>query len=367
VAADVQRLGAGGLAPSKKDPWPLRETSGRVEDGVWPLLKLFADRDYVDRFVKEDITLAREHYARIANGVIQAREYFHAASHTSLATAPTLLYYGMLHLADALIASRGGSQSQNHGLRRLRGALPDDLDYFGCKVDRKGAFASLNEVVNCDVSPVLNPLGRSGVVFWSTMTVMADELPTRGNIVGSTVNFWELVGAIPELHEYCIYSDRVICLTVPLHEIKLERRPPTETTLTLAFARGLEEYVSDYLVSRVGMERWIEGVDLVGYRHVSQDPEGSVSVPRLRSPLRGQPHLIFPQSREWQVSEIATMLLSMFILGDLARYQTNLWMSFIKRPSVELEAVSAFVDVALPKFPFLVLNHLRREYLHFTE
>jgi hypothetical protein len=329
------------------------------------------DRDYVDRFAKEDITLTEEHYARIANGVIQAREYFHAASHTSLATAPTLLYYGMLHLADALVASRSGSQSKHHGLRRLRGAFPDDLDYFGCKVDHTGAFtgafASLNEVVDCDVSPVWNPLGRGEVEFLSTMTAMAFGLPTRGNIVGSTVKFWDLVGAIPELHEYCIYSARVICFTVPLHEIKVDRRSPTETTVTLAFARGLEEYVSDHLVTRLGMERWIEGVDLVGYRHVIQDPEGSVSVPRLRSPLRGQPHLIFQQSREWQVSEIATMLLSMFILGDLARYQTNLWMSFINRPSLELEAVSTFVDVALPKFPFLVLNHLRREYLHFTE
>jgi YaaC-like protein len=120
------------------------------------------------------------------------------------------------------------------------------------------------------------------------------------------------------------------------------------------------------LRSTLGMEEWIEGRDIVVFRAVSKE---LFRTPWLRSPLRGQPHMLEPRlpGHEWQISEVATMLLAMFILGDLARYRSNLWMDFISHPSFEVEAVRAFVDIVGSKFPFLVLNHLRREYLHFAD
>jgi hypothetical protein len=87
--------------------WPIREVAGRVEDNVWRLLALFRNSEYARRNAEAGVTLTDDHCERIANGIIQAREYFQAAPHTSLATAPVLLYYEMLHLADVLIAACG--------------------------------------------------------------------------------------------------------------------------------------------------------------------------------------------------------------------------------------------------------------------
>jgi hypothetical protein len=345
--------------------WPIREISGRAEDRVWPLLGLFTDSKYAKRFAKENEPLTDEHCERIANGVLQAREYFQAASHTSLATAPVLLYYGMRHLAEVLIAASGKPQPPpRHGLSRMQGEYANHLDYFGCKVWPRGVFAVLNEVVDCDINVVLNPLGKGGMVLPWTRAMIAYEYPKRDEIIGNTVRFWDIVGSIPELHEYCVGSDRIECLTVPLHQIKIERRNRNVTVL-LALSREVPEFIREDLHSTIGMEEWVQGREIMAFRAVSKD---KFRTPWLRSPLRGEPHILAPRlpGYEWQISEVATMLLVMFILGDLARYQSNLWMDFISHTSTEVEAVRALADVVAAKFPFLVLNHLRGEYLHFA-
>jgi hypothetical protein len=348
--------------------WPIREVAARVEDKVWPLLALFTDSEYARRFAKEGDTLTDDHCERVANGILQAREYFQAASHTSLATAPVLLYYGILHLANVLIAASAKPQPDHHGLTRLRGDFADTLDYFGCNIllPKKVpmVFASLNEVVDCDINIVPNPLGKGAMVLPSTMAMVAYEYPQRDDIIGSMVQLWDIVGSIPELHEYCVASDRIECLTVPLHQIKIERRNE-DVTVLLAFSREIPEFIGEDLRSTLGMEEWVEGRDVVVFRAVSKE---QFRTPLLRSPLRGQPHILAPRlpGSEWQISEVATMLLAMFILGDLARYQARLWMHFISGASIEVEAVRAFVDIAASKFPFLVLNHLRREFLRFA-
>jgi hypothetical protein len=85
----------------------------------------------------------------------------------------------------------------------------------------------------------------------------------------------------------------------------------------LAFSREIPEFIREDLRSTIGIQEWAEGRDILACRAVS---EGEFRTHWLRSPLRGQPHILAPRlpGYEWQISEVATMVLAMFILGDLA-------------------------------------------------
>jgi hypothetical protein len=193
--------GGGGCSVTNgSKQWPIREISAHVEGRVWSLPGLFTDSEYAKRFAKEkeDRPLTDEHCERITNGVLQAREYFQAASHTSLATAQVLLYYGMLHLAEVLIAACGKPKPPHyHGLSRIQGEYTDHLDYFGWKVKQHGVFPLLNRVVDCDINVVSNPPGMGGMVLPSTMAMIAYEYPRRDEIIGNTVQFWNIEGPFP--------------------------------------------------------------------------------------------------------------------------------------------------------------------------
>jgi hypothetical protein len=333
-----------------------------VEDRVWSLLRLFRNSTYADRWVRDHKCLQDEHFERITNGILQAEEYFRAASYISLATSPVLLYYGMLHLADVVIAANGKQQpTPHHGLKRVREGSSDPVDHLQCRVMNNGVFASFNNLVYRDVSPVRNPLGKEGTIFPASVAV-ALEYPQREAILGKTVHFDDFIGSIPDLSQHCAHSKRVHCLTVPLHDIQLESTQGKHT-LSLALSRESKSFVEEYLTTTLGMEELTEGPDLVVFRLVSGGD--SVSRPHLRSPLKGRPHIV--GGLKWQISEAATMLLLMFIFGDLARYQSNLWMKFVSQSSEENEIVNEFVNVAAVKFPYLVLTQLRRQLLLFAD
>lgn len=341
---------------------PIHEVPGRVEDKVWPLLRLFTNITYAKQWIAESNDLEDEHLERIIHGILQAEEYFRAASHTSLATSPVLFYYGMIHLADVIIAANAEQQPSHHGLKRIKEESDGVLDHLECRVLKSGVFASFNSLVSYDLVPVRNPLGREGVLF-DTSVAVSQRYPQRETILGESVHFGDFIGSIPDLSEHCTHSEKITYSTISLYDIQVDSTTE-EYTLSLALSRQLKRRVEEYLTSVLGMEELTEGTDLVAFRRVGK-PAGKIIMPHLRSPLRGRPHLL-ADGMSQQISEAATILLLMYILGDLARYQSRKWMRFVSQASEELEIVNEFASVAAVKFPYLILTQLRGQLLHFS-
>jgi hypothetical protein len=101
--------------------------SDRPAEDVWKLLRLFLDTTSVADRIRELHEIPKDKYEadvrkqaiQLAQSLRQAEEYFRASRSVTLATRPTLAYYGAISLARALILLR---RDGNYSLDALRAA-----------------------------------------------------------------------------------------------------------------------------------------------------------------------------------------------------------------------------------------------------
>lgn len=156
-------------------------------DEIWKRLRLMTDVPRVTKYIRDIHKVPesspdanqRKQASQLANCIRQAEEYFRAGESVSLATRPTLLYYGGIALTRALVllrldgthsfdALRQADRHNHHGLEFDRGPMKKVL-----KFDSTESFLnSIQCTINClrksvqeaSITDVIEntPRGRSG-------------------------------------------------------------------------------------------------------------------------------------------------------------------------------------------------------------
>ncbi|MCJ7822642.1 MAG: YaaC family protein, partial [Armatimonadetes bacterium] len=130
------------------------------ETTCWEMLRWFESQKYVEEQLSQrhgaTMQDVQDKAREIVSFVVQGREYFEAARQVSLATQPTLQYYGMACLASAITVSalpacRQADLGKGHGLRLDESQGCSDLNTLAVRVtSKKGTLLDLLSAVTCE-------------------------------------------------------------------------------------------------------------------------------------------------------------------------------------------------------------------------
>lgn len=314
---------------------------------LWDTFMFFENEQTTSRFLRGQYEkigldnpqrLAYLATPKVIYGIKQARQYYKAAEYGDIMTKPLLLYYGMMSLARALIATRepeypSTTSVLKHGLstRKLkRDAYQFVLDEV--RVQKDGVFVVLHSMLQgSDFGE------RNRVILKDLLSVIPDLSAGFEQIYG--------LPAVCEI-EYKNESDA--------HFWDLPRK--------ILHARGhtRDEFVQ--LMNRAANADQpifhLKQMDAPGRLHLYHNTPVT-DHPMVIFDLSGKPHLRYPHDHDKFIPEISLHFMLMFVLGMLCRYETERWGEMILLfSSQDVYVINEFLNLSMRKFPNLILNEL---------
>jgi len=310
----------------------------------WQMLSNFMYPANVERFFEESGTENHDKQLLelVSNSILQAQEYFYAASVVSLNISPLLLYYGTINLmfsASVLMLKRN-VEIKNHGI----------------KVELDGN--SLNRLADIEITPYFST--QDGGLF-QFCTAFCPEHNVLHYGSQSRWTLLEILGSIPELKrdfEDCYNTQSHI---IPIQVVKSQKdyveRVDKSEFRDLDIISDLKKIVnfdknyfnprltSDYVnYPYVILRRKIGGEQLTEYSVFGQA--------FLQRSHAKQSHLI-------SLPNIIYMYMGLFTLSYLSRYKPAIWSSFVKSDSTgEKRVIEKFLKICKRALPNFILNSI---------
>lgn len=345
---------------------PVRIPSEQPYRKLWDTYVYFENEQTTREFLKKRyeelgfeklIPLVYQATPKFIYAVKQAREYYRAAEHCDILTKPLLLYYGMMALSKALIATRDPEYPSTtsvlkHGLstRRLK---RDDYSFAEdeVRVQKDGLFNVLHRTLNGP--PIEN---------------------------GTRLRMKDLLAVIPELiHPYRrLYGEPAVAT---LHHVEAASQPPADRqggtgighrnawhlprSIVAVGKKTTEEFLD--LLNRHGGEqaRFFypeDAHDEEGVLRIHLDGDGHLRHPLVTHDFSGQPYLRLPHEGDLAIPEASVHYMIMFVLGMLCRYETERWGEMILTfSSHDTFVINEFLNVSMRKFPNMILDELCQE------
>lgn len=398
---------------------PVRET--------WKYLRLFLDVPSVTERIKtlhnvpkgKHEKSTKKQAEQINYCIRQAQEYFQAAAKVSLATRPTLLYYGAANLSQALILLRlSGDHSidrlreekkhNHHGLEIIRGTAAEALK--GGSVERFLESLQVRCFVNND-----KPWGHFALFYKSlvpsvfreeadlhdsriTNTLLrrdfarpcADLLP-QDTFLSQKLDVMSIFKTLPDLCADLIEMkiQPNLCLgnikTVVRYEYDIlpeseqaDLVQPEEKKAVKISARrdyfidGILVKQKDHLLSfyREKIPNLKLEADFGNNLRFSVNSEypnpnnEKIYYPDLVEDISGKKYFIL--APESYMHEPAAMFVALYCFGMLSRYYPDVWMKAIDTNVRIAELSNSFLNIAYRKFPNLILDQLSwvKHYIH---
>jgi hypothetical protein len=378
-----------------------------IED-VWKLLRLMRDTVSVAARIRQLHKIpdgkheadVRKQAVQLAQSLRQAEEYFRAARLVTLATRPTLLYYGATSLSRALILLR---QDGSHSYDALR--VSERHNHHGLDVGKRfltvSADASAQDIFRSIASEI--HVHRTEGVPWGNFSLFYDSLiapaviirhtivesgratsttkdetqPTVdlgpiADLVGRTLDLLTLIQQMPDLwlHIIDLTLEPTVCpghtelksLVTPAGSDGGEgpARVQQEWDFFVYAATALQrEQLKELVAESEGMSILNEtetSLALRLTREFSGDAMPRVYVPDAVDSLTGR--MFFVPNPEAYIVEPAAQLAILYSLSMLARYYPDKWMAFIERNVLVAELLDTVLNVIERKFPLLVLDQL---------
>jgi hypothetical protein len=319
----------------------------------------------------------------------QAEEYFRAASSVSISTKPLLLYYGAmsLALAEILIKQSGGSsldrargQHAHHGLDLRCDANPSTLEDLRDSAssiravplqkgsgERFGTFElwhrTSRETPHSGIKTVIfeNNTAQSQV---ESLAIGNDERPEL--LRGQGVTLLDCFRNIPDMYHFMYQCGIVPEIVRGKVELTIDHRlksidhqtilhPGNESVLNKVYDRFEFE---PSIVSQIHIRELKSGC-IISNKRKFDDPQG-----HSKSPFGFQVKSdeLFFSSSDRSLNEFGLIYVSLFMLGNYARYYPDQWMVDVERSSILALASTEFMAVAETRLPILVLSEMMQTY-----
>ncbi|GAX88714.1 YaaC family protein [Effusibacillus lacus] len=276
-------------------------------------------------------------------GIKQARQYYRAAESCDIMTKPLLLYYGMMSLARAFIASRNPDYPTTtsvlkHGLstRKLKREsycfIQDEI-----RVQKDGLFVVLHDM-----------LGGS-------------RFSDRQRVVMK-----DLLSVLPELMSSYerLYGPPSVC-EIDQAECSNGRYWDLPRWILQSGQHTREEFLG--MLNRMYPEQVLPDQGPV-FSLAESDPPGRLHIhhtvpvtthPLMIGDLSGRAYIRYPLTGDFLIPEISLHFMVMFVLGMLCRYETERWGEMILTfLSQDIYLINEFLNLSMRKFPNLILNQL---------
>jgi hypothetical protein len=386
----------------------------RTEDPIrqtWRFLRFFLDVPHVSQLIskahdvpegrhKENI---RKQATQISYCIRQAEEYFHASSQVSLATKPTLLYYGAVSLSQALYllrkdgtysidALRKEKKHNHHGLDLVRGFVVDTRssggveDFFNslqCEMHISGAgepwghFALFYQALVPTACRILSTVqdADSSIATNFNLPYTGHDMSPLKSFIGRKFNVFDIVRALPDM----FFTLREMNIVPDIARGSMNRHSTRHYTQYPEKNRELSRiltnhqfiideihpnnklYIIDFLKQRnpnikIGYEAGASVILNVLYDYTNEDEEPINYLPDCTDDLNGE--VFYITSPDTYISEPASFLIVLYCLRMLATYYPDVWMKTIDQSVRIAETVDLLLNIAYRKFPVLILDQL---------
>jgi hypothetical protein len=330
---------------------------------------------------------ARKQARQLRYCLIQAREYFNAAKVVSLATKPTLQYYGTmcLALAEILLKQTGDSsldrarqQHRHHGLlfrERPQAAINNRLDASAAALvaashvdahgERRGTFELWHR--SCRELPLVGKITQvleSGLtttfcgIIIGALDAPLEQLPVDG------VSLLQCLRCLPGMADH-LEVQGISPLTLRGKAEREQYSPPERTIIRITV------HPSDLATTffeNFSMEAgW---VDRTTFR---ETPGGGGGILELHNdPVNGSVRLRVPHCSPWTdeeiklwpsgqpLNEFGYLYIALFIAGNYARYFPDKWLMDVESSTPLAVAIEELTELAGWRVPWLCLTELSR-------
>lgn len=320
------------------------------ERTCWEMLQWFENPKYVGDQLETRYGLAseavEERAADVAAYVVQAREYFEAARRASLATQPTMLYYGMacFSAAISLAADPVRPLDGYHGMTVDKDLEWDDLPDLTIKVKERGVLQDLLATSGWDRYRVNCSHRKASVKARRPVSFGAERQLGLGSILLALPDLGKLADS-----RYPGWPDKPLELagvdfqepgTGAGYKVILRPKEPLAKEADELASQGWQALENGQFASAIHKDS-----DQLPLKHLLRDFTGAWYL------YDDEPFLL--------LSQIAALLAFGFCLGFLARYRPRRWAELVSgRRSNAVHIIRRFSYLVFEEFPVLALGEL---------
>jgi hypothetical protein len=389
---------------------------------VWKHLRFFLDVQTTANRIRRLQGIAEDTQRRniekqahqIAFCIRQAEQYFTASSHVGLATRPVLLYYGAMHLSQALIllkkdgthsldARRKAYRHNHHGLDLNRGKAEgaatatnaqDFLKFIecSCHIHEEKPWGHFPLFVDSLVPTAFTI--HCGIFLVGKQSFLERDIPMNSldpmpvaKLASRTLNALELIKGLPDLY-FSLFQMGVVpdlCRGSIKREIQYsssgQPRPAIEGSASAAVPPPFDHvvYADKFFLDGILPAQKAELVSLYKARnpkitivddhganlYLTLQAEGTHDqavfqqlgyYPDVIEDLAGKKYYIIRPDQ--YVPEPAALLALLFCLSMLSRYYPDIWMRNIDKNVRMAELMNELLNIVFRKFPNLILDQL---------
>ena len=356
------------------------------ESEVWRHLGLLATPSYAAaaprQLFKDSLgnRLIADKLDGFAKCILQAREYFEASRSVTIATAPTLCYYGRVSLCAAVAIFRGRdvtlrSLPKSHGLTTDDLASCRDVLDAACRVDSSGVF------------PLIGALGLPEYCTYERWLPPSDQYipvgPAHFAVALHRENSWltraadtklvlrDLLSRLPDIgfEAWTHPGIRLSALACTVSLERMDERPVTSARFRI-HCDDAEQADRLLEMMRASYPAWhhVAGEGGIHEFRTGDVPDPFAEpCPPLRDSTSGDTFVVLPGIQGTPVMpELLDWLAAGFITGSLTRYYPQVWLGRSRlKPETGL-LTERFARTAPRRFPNLVLNLLYGRLFRFT-
>jgi len=291
-----------------------------------------------------------------------SKDYFDSARSSSMLSAPTLIYYGILNLVFALIIFKTNDKTldnfaRSHGLKLV--SLPkNDADkkffQFGIKVEETGTFPELLKIGPHDRTKI-SCTTRGIPSAYIGCSYISEEKP----IVKTDYQLFELLSEVPE-----VWSEILNCqgITTKIY--------PGEMELLGDGRKILKFCIYNQHITRQKIEENFGILDHYTYHSSTldyifyQSQDSQAPYPVLKQNYCNES--FFVSGTSTPLPDFVLYYLVFFIFGSIARYRATTWGDLVTNPKSRfLNMINILCDASIIKVPLLALSEFEESYINY--
>lgn len=300
--------------------------------------------------------------------VKQAKDYFSSSKHSSILIKPTLIYYGLISLAAALIIYKQRDKSldsmkESHGLKdkypnTLQNVYSGNLSRteilkISAEIQPNGTFVTLKDINLSEffTLPVKNDGGPdSSIDYLQTLNFGLDN-PTI-----KEVNLLTLFQNIPEI------SRELKLLLNNESMVYLGEAVFNNEHITCRFSKDLCE--EQELRNKFSFIEYTSVTESNNYYFFQLPREIYTNyTPLTKRDIMGNQFLNADKNNTFVSSDFVIYYITFFILGSLARYKPALWRTILEDEMHGLNTIPEILcDRSYVKLPLYFLNEFTNNF-----
>ena len=327
---------------------------------------------------------ARSNYSKQARQarlcVLQAKEYFDAASNSSLFTSPNHAYYGAVSLASLCLLLRGDGRcsldalradprNNHHGLRLTTGCSPSTatagislLEHTRAEILNHGHFGNWYRALpprGNVYAFVKQDHGSTGSVNY--LPAGGYDLPPLAGLIGTSNTLLELLKYLPDLDRDLDRAGIMFPRSRTRHDIEVTRDAINKQTWFVHGCQTLNDL--EALLSRFSVNAShagsLDGIVDEGRNaaivtlQFKQPTEIGVTWPTARETLN---HDTISYAAKRETYEVIDLYLVAYQLSMLSRYYPDIWIACIESRCRGAKLIEKAVDLVVKKLPILMLS-----------